>query len=70
VIALDLSEAIVRNKDTGKDAQVMQKESDTKNVVWILIGGWLRPSPQPGNVGDLIKPLTPRRGLRRFWICG
>jgi hypothetical protein len=38
-IALALAGAIVWKKDAGKDIQVMQKEGDTKNVLWVSMGG-------------------------------
>jgi hypothetical protein len=38
-IALALAGAIIWKKDAGKDIQVMQKEGDTKNVLWVSIGG-------------------------------
>lgn len=38
-IALALAGAIIWRKDDGKDSQVMQKDGDTKNVLWVSIGG-------------------------------
>jgi len=38
-IALALAGAIIWKKDAGKDIQVMQKDGDTKNVLWVSIGG-------------------------------
>jgi hypothetical protein len=38
-IALALAGAIIWKKDDGKDIQVMQKDGDTKNVLWVSIGG-------------------------------
>lgn len=38
-IALALTGAIVWKKDVGKDIEVMQQEGDTKNVLWVFIGG-------------------------------
>lgn len=36
-IALALAGAIVWKKDTGTNIQVMQKEGNTKNVLWVFI---------------------------------
>lgn len=38
-IALALAGAIIWRKDDGKDIQVMQKDGDTKNVLWVSISG-------------------------------
>jgi hypothetical protein len=38
-IALALAGAIIWRKDDGKDIEVMQKDGDTKNVLWVSIGG-------------------------------
>lgn len=38
-IALALAGAVIWKKDDGRDIQVMQKDGDTKNVLWVWIGG-------------------------------
>jgi hypothetical protein len=38
-IALALTGAILWKKDDGKDIRVMEKSGNTKNVLWVAIGG-------------------------------
>jgi hypothetical protein len=38
-IALALTGAIIWKKDDGKDIRVMEKSGDTKNVLWVTMGG-------------------------------